>query len=337
MARARRAALAAGVAERVSFEVAAAADVPGGPYDLVTFIDSVHDLGDPVGALRQARKVLADDGVVLLVEHAGSDRLEENLSPAGRFFYAASALVCVPNALAEQSSGASARGDPGRAGAAAGGGSGRILPGAAARRGRAVEPPARTAPLTRVGADNVRVSGPASLVGRDPAVTVLRAALDGALAGHGGLVLITGEPGIGKTALAAHLADQAAARGVPVAWGRCAEGDAAPAFWPWTQVLRATGGLAGGEDHVGPQGAAADGAADTVPGVRPGRQPPRYRGGGQRPGRGARRSPLGRSGLGGVAGVRCPAAGRAARDAVGQLPRHGSRRPAPAAPRPPLR
>lgn len=93
-------------------------------------------------------------------------------------------------------------------------------------------------------------------------MTVLRAALDGALAGHGGLVLITGEPGIGKTALAAHLADQAAARGVPVAWGRCAEGDAAPAFWPWTQVLRATGGLAGGEDHVGPQGAAADGAAD---------------------------------------------------------------------------
>ena len=105
VARARRAALAAGVAERVSFEVAVAAEVPGGPYDLVTFIDSVHDLGDPVGALQQARKVLADDGVVLLVEHAGSDRLEDNLSPAGRFFYAASALVCVPNALAEQSQG----------------------------------------------------------------------------------------------------------------------------------------------------------------------------------------------------------------------------------------
>jgi hypothetical protein len=38
---------------------------------------------------------------VLLVEHAGSERLEENLHPVGRFFYAASALVCTPNALAE--------------------------------------------------------------------------------------------------------------------------------------------------------------------------------------------------------------------------------------------
>ena len=83
VAQARRAALAAGVADRVSFEVAAAADMPGGPYDLVTFIDSLHDLGDPVGALRRARQVLADDGVVLLVEHAGSERLEENLIRRG--------------------------------------------------------------------------------------------------------------------------------------------------------------------------------------------------------------------------------------------------------------
>ena len=56
-------------------------------------------MGDPVGALRRARHVLADDGVVLLAEHAGSGKLEENLHPAGRFFCAASALVCVPNAL----------------------------------------------------------------------------------------------------------------------------------------------------------------------------------------------------------------------------------------------
>ena len=105
VARARKAALAAGVADRVWFEVAAATEVPVGPYDLVTFIDSLHDLGDPAGALRRIRQVLADDGVVLLVEHAGSDRLEDNLHPAGRFFYAASALVCVPNALADESAG----------------------------------------------------------------------------------------------------------------------------------------------------------------------------------------------------------------------------------------
>jgi SAM-dependent methyltransferase len=105
VARARRAALAAGTAGRVSFEVAAAAGLRGGPYDLVTFIDSLHDLGDPAGALRRARQVLADDGMVLLAEHAGSARLEENLHPAGRFFYAASALVCVPNALSDEPAG----------------------------------------------------------------------------------------------------------------------------------------------------------------------------------------------------------------------------------------
>ena len=102
VARARKAALAAGVADRVSFEVAAATEVPAGPYNLVTFIDALHDLGDPDGALRRIRPVLADNGVVLLVEHAGSGCLEDNLNPVGRFFYAASALVCVPNALAEQ-------------------------------------------------------------------------------------------------------------------------------------------------------------------------------------------------------------------------------------------
>ena len=82
--------------------MAAATEVPAGPYDLVTFIDALHDLGDPDGALRRIRPVLADNGVVLLVEHAGSGCLEDNLNPVGRFFYAASALVCVPNALAEQ-------------------------------------------------------------------------------------------------------------------------------------------------------------------------------------------------------------------------------------------
>ena len=110
-------------------------------------------------------------------------------------------------------------------------------------------------------ADNVGVSGSAPLVGRGLALAGLRAALDGALAGHGSLVLIAGEAGIGKTALAARFAGQAGACGVPVAWGTCAEGDGAPAFWPWTQVLRATGGLAEGEDHVGPRTAAPDGGA----------------------------------------------------------------------------
>jgi ubiquinone/menaquinone biosynthesis C-methylase UbiE len=105
VAQARKAAARAGLADRVSFEVAGAADLPGKKYDLVTFIDCLHDLGDPVGALRRVRQALAPGGSVLLVEHAGSERTEENLSPVGRFFYAASALVCTPNALAHGGAG----------------------------------------------------------------------------------------------------------------------------------------------------------------------------------------------------------------------------------------
>jgi len=105
VARARKAAAEAGVAGRVTFEVADAAGLPGDGYDLVTFFDCLHDLADPAGALRRARKALAAGGSVLLVEHAGSERTEENLNPAGRFFYAVSALVCTPNALAHGSPG----------------------------------------------------------------------------------------------------------------------------------------------------------------------------------------------------------------------------------------
>ncbi|TVZ04580.1 class I SAM-dependent methyltransferase [Trebonia kvetii] len=108
VARARKAAAAAGLGTRVTFEVADAAGLPsegGEGFDLVTFVDCLHDLGDPVAALRGARKALAPGGSVLLVEHAGSQHTEENLNPAGRFFYAASALVCTPNALAHGGAG----------------------------------------------------------------------------------------------------------------------------------------------------------------------------------------------------------------------------------------
>jgi SAM-dependent methyltransferase len=102
---ARKAAAEAGLGGRVAFEVADAAGLPGRDYDLVTFFDCLHDLGDPAGALRRARETLAPGGSVLLVEHAGSERTEENLNPVGRFFYAASALVCTPNAVAHGGAG----------------------------------------------------------------------------------------------------------------------------------------------------------------------------------------------------------------------------------------
>jgi DNA-binding CsgD family transcriptional regulator len=76
-------------------------------------------------------------------------------------------------------------------------------------------------------------------VGREVELAALTADLDAALGGRGGVVLLAGEPGIGKTRLAEQLAAIATARGALVLWGRCWEGEGAPAFWPWIQVVRA--------------------------------------------------------------------------------------------------
>ncbi|HEY2106086.1 MAG TPA: ATP-binding protein, partial [Candidatus Binataceae bacterium] len=80
--------------------------------------------------------------------------------------------------------------------------------------------------------------GAIRLVGRQSELTDLIGALDKSRSGSGQLVLIAGEPGIGKTALADRLAAEAESRGVLVLWGRCWEGGGAPAFWPWIQALR---------------------------------------------------------------------------------------------------
>jgi SAM-dependent methyltransferase len=99
--RARKAAADAGVGDRCSFEVAAAADYPGEGYDLVAVFDALHDLGDPAGAAAHVRRSLAHDGTFLLVEPAAGERVEDNLNPVGRIFYSASTLICVPNALSQ--------------------------------------------------------------------------------------------------------------------------------------------------------------------------------------------------------------------------------------------
>lgn len=91
----------AGIAERVGFEVASATDFPGTGYDLITYFDCLHDMGDPLGALRHARKALADDGTVMLVEPYAGDDLADNLTPVGRVFYGASTMICTPASLSE--------------------------------------------------------------------------------------------------------------------------------------------------------------------------------------------------------------------------------------------
>jgi SAM-dependent methyltransferase len=93
---ATRAAESAGVADRVSFEVAASKEFPGAGYDLVAMFDCLHDMGDPVGAASHVLDALADDGTWLIVEPFANDRLEDNLTPVGRVFYGASTLVCTP-------------------------------------------------------------------------------------------------------------------------------------------------------------------------------------------------------------------------------------------------
>jgi hypothetical protein len=76
-------------------------------------------------------------------------------------------------------------------------------------------------------------------VGRGRELAELRARLEDALAGRGQLVLLAGEPGIGKTRTADELANEARRRHVRVLVGRCYEGEGAPPYWPWVQVLRA--------------------------------------------------------------------------------------------------
>ncbi|HWO94682.1 MAG TPA: class I SAM-dependent methyltransferase, partial [Dehalococcoidia bacterium] len=98
---ARRSAEEAGVADRVTFDVASAQNFPGRGYDLVTYFDCLHDMGDPEGAARHAHEALDADGSVMLVEPMAGETVEDNLNPVGRLFSAASVLVCTPHAIAE--------------------------------------------------------------------------------------------------------------------------------------------------------------------------------------------------------------------------------------------
>ena len=75
-------------------------------------------------------------------------------------------------------------------------------------------------------------------VGREKEMDELRAGLEDALSGHGRLLMLVGEPGIGKTRTSEEFATYAGLRNAQVLWGRCYEGEGAPAYWPWVQVIR---------------------------------------------------------------------------------------------------
>lgn len=86
----------------LEFRIGRAQDFPGSGYDLVAFFDCLHDMGDPVGAARRVRRALAPDGTWMIVEPFAHDALEDNLTPVGRLYYAASTMTCVPGSLAQE-------------------------------------------------------------------------------------------------------------------------------------------------------------------------------------------------------------------------------------------
>jgi predicted ATPase len=76
-------------------------------------------------------------------------------------------------------------------------------------------------------------------VGRQREMGKLKAVLEDALSGQGQLLMLVGEPGIGKTRTAQELAAHAETRGAQVLWDWCYEEEGAPPFWPWVQPIRA--------------------------------------------------------------------------------------------------
>jgi SAM-dependent methyltransferase len=91
----------AGLDGQVRFEVASAQTFDGGPYDLVTSFDCLHDMGDPLGAARHIRQMLAPGGTWMVVEPAAGGSVTDNLNPVGRVYYSFSTFLCVPNALSQ--------------------------------------------------------------------------------------------------------------------------------------------------------------------------------------------------------------------------------------------
>lgn len=86
----------------ITFKMASAKTFPATGYDLVTFFDCLHDMGDPVGACAHVLKALNKDGTCMIVEPFAKDTLQENLNPIGRAFYAFSTMICTPSSISQE-------------------------------------------------------------------------------------------------------------------------------------------------------------------------------------------------------------------------------------------
>ncbi len=87
---------AAGVGHNLRFVQSDAKGYQEADFDLICFMDCLHDMGDPVGAARKARQSLKNTGKLMLVEPAAADNLSDNINPVSRLYYAASTAVCTP-------------------------------------------------------------------------------------------------------------------------------------------------------------------------------------------------------------------------------------------------
>ena len=98
---ARQLAQKEGVADRAEFAVVSANESIDKDFDLIAFFDCLHDMADPVGALKFAKQSLKSDGTCMIIEPMANDNVEDNLNLVGKIYYAASSIICVPNSLAD--------------------------------------------------------------------------------------------------------------------------------------------------------------------------------------------------------------------------------------------
>jgi 2-polyprenyl-3-methyl-5-hydroxy-6-metoxy-1,4-benzoquinol methylase len=99
---ARNDAVTEDVTANADFEQVTAKNYSGKDFDLVTFFDCLHDMGDPAGASKHVYDSLKRDGTWMIVEPFANETMEQNLNPVGRVFYNASATICVPSSLARE-------------------------------------------------------------------------------------------------------------------------------------------------------------------------------------------------------------------------------------------